>query len=131
VKAPGRAGFFQALALAEAAKCCTLAVMPNRKSGALLTMVFFAATILAAFCGSVALSEAAVDADANIQGEVLGLGAPCVQFRMDNGETVSLEGASPQHFKSGMKFKLSGNWMRVSTCMQGRAFKVLHSDEIQ
>ena len=69
--------------------------------------------------------------ESEIQGEVLGPGAPCVQFRMDNGETVSLDGASPQIFKAGMQFKVSGSWMRISTCMQGRAFKVLDAEEIK
>ena len=45
--------------------------------------------------------------DTKIQGKVLGKGAPCVQFLIDDGETVSLEGALPQLFKSGMKFKLT------------------------
>jgi hypothetical protein len=91
------------------------------------------AAILLAFSnlGLTRNSDAAVNADIIIDGEVMGQGAPCVQFRLDNGETVSLEGASPQLFKTGMKFKLSGNWMRISTCMQGRAFKVSHSEEVK
>jgi hypothetical protein len=76
-------------------------------------------------------SEAAVEADTKLQGEVLGQGAPCVQFRVDNGETISLDGASPQQFKRGMKLEIEGTWMRVSTCMQGRAFRISQSREIQ
>jgi hypothetical protein len=94
-------------------------------------MAFLAVLASATFLGGLlARTEAAVDAGTKIQGEVIGQGAPCVQFRMDSGETVSLDGASPQQFKRGMKLELEGTWMRMSTCMQGRAFRVLQSKEI-
>jgi hypothetical protein len=77
------------------------------------------------------IAGVAVGADLKISGEVLGQGAPCVQFLTDSGETVSLDGASPQDFKRGMRFEISGTWMRISTCMQGRAFRVLEYKEVQ
>jgi hypothetical protein len=104
--------------------------MTLTKRRAVLLLISSAGSALS-FGGLLIHSEAALGSEVSIQGEVLGRGAPCVQFRMDNGETVSLEGASPQSFKSGMKLKLLGNWMRISTCMQGRAFRVSHSEDIQ
>jgi hypothetical protein len=79
---------------------------------------------LAAHAGIVQAAEAGMQEPVILKGEVLGKGAPCVQFRAQNGETVSLHGASPQMFKKGMNLRLSGSWMRVSNCMQGRAFRV-------
>jgi hypothetical protein len=80
--------------------------------------VFFVSALTAASTGAVLSDETW------IRGEVLGQGAPCVQFRIDGGETISLQGASPQEFQQGMRLKLSGQWLRVSNCMQGRAFRV-------
>ena len=70
-------------------------------------------------------AERSVGGDIELTGEVMGLGAPCVQFRIDGGETISLQGASPQEFREGMKLSLTGNWLRISNCMQGRAFRVV------
>ena len=82
----------------------------------------------AALLAAAALARAAeqsVDGDIELKGEVMGLGAPCVQFRMEDGETISLQGASPQEFQKGMRLSLTGNWLRISNCMQGRAFRVV------
>ncbi len=59
-----------------------------------------------------------------ITGEVVGRGAVCMQFRIDGGETISLENAPKQIFETGARFELKGDWLRVSRCMQGRAFAV-------
>ena len=104
--------------------------MTHKNRSAVPLPLFYAAMALN-LGGMVQRSEAALSSEVAIQGEVLGKGATCIQFRVDNGETVSLEGASPQSFKSGMKLKLFGNWMRISTCMQGRAFRISHSEEIR
>ena len=82
----------------------------------------------AALLATAALPKAAeqsMDGDIELKGEVMGPGAPCVQFRIDSGETISLQGASPQEFQKGMKLSLTGNWLRISNCMQGRAFRVV------
>ena len=68
--------------------------------------------------------------DISIRGKVLGQGAPCVQFRLSGGETVSLQGASPQQFKKGMAMRVSGRWISVSNCMQGRTFQVKEFSKI-
>ncbi len=87
------------------------------------TMLIGAALLAAAALPLAA--EKSMDDDIELLGEVMGLGAPCVQFRVDSGETISLQGASPQEFQKGMKLRLSGQWLRISNCMQGRAFRVV------
>lgn len=86
--------------------------------------IFFGAALLAAAALPLA-AEKSMDGDVELLGVVMGLGAPCVQFRVDSGETISLHGASPQEFQEGMKLRLSGQWLRISNCMQGRAFRVV------
>lgn len=81
--------------------------------------------------GTAEAAGAGMGSEIKIQGQVLGQGAPCVQFRLSTGETISFDGAPPQQFKRGMKLAITGNWMRNSTCMQGRAFRVSQSQEIQ
>jgi hypothetical protein len=68
---------------------------------------------------------AALGEDIILSGTVLGKGAPCMQFRTSTGERISLQGVSPQDFKTGMKLRLTGRWLRISNCMQGRAFGVV------
>lgn len=87
------------------------------------TIMTGAALLVAAVLALAA--EQGVDGDIELKGEVMGLGAPCVQFRMEDGETISLQGASPQEFQKGMKLSVTGNWLRISNCMQGRAFRVV------
>jgi hypothetical protein len=70
-------------------------------------------------------ADSGVAGDIELRGEVMGIGAPCVQFRIDGGDTISLQGASPQEFQEGMKLVLTGQWLRISNCMQGRAFRVV------
>jgi hypothetical protein len=86
---------------------------------------FLAGAALLAAASLPQAAEQSVDGGIELKGEVMGLGAPCVQFRIDSGETVSLQGASPQEFQKGMKLSLTGNWLRISNCMQGRAFRVV------
>jgi hypothetical protein len=73
---------------------------------------------------------AGMDGDIELRGEVMGLGAPCVQFRIDGGETISLQGASPQDFQEGMHLAVTGQWLRISNCMQGRAFRVVRHEAL-
>lgn len=86
--------------------------------------ILIGAALLAAAALPLA-AEKSMEGDVELLGEVMGLGAPCVQFRVDSGETISLQGASPQEFQEGMKLRLFGQWLRVSNCMQGRAFRVV------
>jgi hypothetical protein len=86
--------------------------------------IFAGAALLAATALSLA-AEKSMDGEVELRGVVMGLGAPCVQFRVDSGETISLQGASPQEFQKGMKLRLYGQWLRISNCMQGRAFRVV------
>jgi hypothetical protein len=53
-----------------------------------------------------------------------GRGAVCAQFRMQDGTQISLENAPKQVFQTGTRFRLKGDWVRVSRCMQGKAFAV-------
>ncbi len=87
-----------------------------------------AVALLVAFAGH---GEAALSADITLSGTVAGKGAPCVQFRLASGETISLQGASPQEYSKGARFRLTGVWLRVSNCMQGRAFRVSSRVKIQ
>ena len=86
--------------------------------------IFVGAALLVAAAWPLA-AEKSMDGEVELLGVVMGLGAPCVQFRVDSGETISLQGASPQEFQEGMKLRLSGQWLRISNCMQGRAFRVV------
>jgi len=58
-----------------------------------------------------------------ITGAYVGPGAPCPQFRLTNGETISLSGAYPK-LVIGQPITLSGLWVGRSKCMQGREFNV-------
>lgn len=61
-----------------------------------------------------------------ISGTFAGQGIVCPQFRMDDGETISLSGAYPAQMKLGEKLTLSGRWAPESKCMQGREFRVFN-----
>jgi hypothetical protein len=76
------------------------------------------------------VEAAALGEEVTLSGTVVGKGTPCVQFRMSTGERISLQSASPQVFKTGMKMRLTGRWLRISNCMQGRAFGVTKHDKI-
>lgn len=61
-----------------------------------------------------------------IDGEVIGPGVLCPQFRLDSGEDISLE-ALPEGLhplQPGLRLRLTGEFVRVSRCMQGRGFRV-------
>jgi hypothetical protein len=81
-----------------------------------------AIALLAALAGP--QETAALGAEITVSGTVAGKGAPCVQFRLSSGETISLQSASPQNYEKGARLRLTGVWLRVSNCMQGRAFRV-------
>ena len=59
-----------------------------------------------------------------IEGEFLGLGLHCPQFRLSDGEEISLERlpVSLSELRPGMRLRLGGMFARASRCMQGRAF---------
>lgn len=59
-----------------------------------------------------------------VEGEHLGKGAECAQFRLASGEQISLDGADMRQFAIGDRLQVTGHFVRISTCMQGRAFLV-------
>lgn len=59
-----------------------------------------------------------------LRGAVVGGGAPCVQFRTDDGQQISLEGASPRDFAIGDRFEITGQFVAMSRCMQGPGFAI-------
>ena len=48
-------------------------------------------------------------------------GVECPQFRLTDGEVISLMGTPPDALGA---YTLVGRWARVSKCMQGRSFQV-------
>jgi len=62
--------------------------------------------------------------DEHIAGEIIGPGVTCLQFRMDTGEQISLEGSGVRGLAPGTLLHLTGKFARASRCMQGRAFIV-------
>lgn len=56
-----------------------------------------------------------------VSGMLIGPGVECPQFRLDDGEVISLVGAAPDQPGS---YQLTGRWARFSKCMQGRSFQV-------
>ena len=59
-----------------------------------------------------------------IDGEMIGAGVLCPQFRLLTGETISLESLPPAALTPGQRLRLSGQFARASRCQQGRAFLV-------
>ncbi|MCE6967294.1 hypothetical protein [Cereibacter sphaeroides] len=61
-----------------------------------------------------------------ITGTALGRGVLCPQFRLDDGEQISLEGLPPGSSAPapGQRLRLTGSFLRASRCQQGRAFRV-------
>ena len=59
-----------------------------------------------------------------IDGTYLGPGVECPQFRMTTGEQISLRGDALDHLTIGVLLQLTGQFLRVSPCMQGRAFHI-------
>lgn len=61
-----------------------------------------------------------------IDGEVIGAGVICPQFRLLSGEIISLESLPPAApaLTPGARLRLHGQFARASRCMQGRAFLV-------
>lgn len=57
-------------------------------------------------------------------GEYIGRGAECPQFRLDSGEQVSLEAADLSDVTPGTRLWVTGEFARISRCMQGRAIIV-------
>lgn len=60
----------------------------------------------------------------SIVGTFVGAGVLCPQFRLEDGETVSLSGAVPAEITAGTELTLNGRWAFESKCMQGREFRV-------
>jgi hypothetical protein len=58
------------------------------------------------------------------RGELLGRGVECMQLRLDSGEQISLEGQDFQAIPAGTVLRLTGDFARMSRCMQGRALIV-------
>lgn len=68
--------------------------------------------------------------DETITGEVIADGVLCPQFRTDTGEDISIEAlpAGAPDLKPGDRLRLTGQFIRVSRCMQGRGFVVSQID---
>lgn len=62
--------------------------------------------------------------DEIIDGEFLGPGVTCPQLRLKDGEQISLDGGDFRQVPKGARLKLSGTFVMMSTCMQGRSFLV-------
>lgn len=65
-----------------------------------------------------------------IEGTVLGPGAPCIQFRLADGRTVSLENAGADGYPAGARLRLTGHFVRMSRCMQGPGFLVARREPL-
>lgn len=61
-----------------------------------------------------------------IEGTFLGPGVECPQFLMTTGEQISLRGDGLDRMTIGALFQMTGQFLRVSPCMQGRAFQITH-----
>jgi hypothetical protein len=57
-----------------------------------------------------------------IAGEYLGRGVECAQMRLPTGEEISIEGQDFSEIALGTRLRLTGEFARMSRCMQGRAF---------
>lgn len=64
------------------------------------------------------------DGMVTLSGTYVGQGVNCPQFRLEDGETISLSGNYPALVASGGPIVLTGRWARESKCMQGREFRV-------
>jgi hypothetical protein len=62
--------------------------------------------------------------DGAIMGEFLGRGVECAQLRLHTGEQISIEGQDFSAVTPGTVLRLTGDFVRMSRCMQGRAFVV-------
>lgn len=65
-----------------------------------------------------------------IEGEVTGRGAVCVRFDAQGIGPVVLENAPRGIFRDGLRFRLSGDWVTRSRCMEGRVFAVRAHDPL-
>lgn len=63
-----------------------------------------------------------------VEGALTGAGVECPQFRLPDGETISLTGQPP---KDPGSYRLTGRWARFSYCMEGRTFDVQTFVEIK
>lgn len=111
-------------------RCCLVAVVPvlaacnPQDSDAPLDVLGGAAmsddTLVQEKPQAVVLPDGAVV----LRGQVVGGGAPCVQFRTEDGQQISLEGASAQDYAIGDRFEITGQFVALSRCMQGPGFVV-------
>jgi hypothetical protein len=79
------------------------------------------------FCGTLifmSLLTGLAIADDQINGTFLGRGVECPQFRVDTGEHISLRGDGLIPIAKGTPLTLTGQFLRVSPCMQGRTFHI-------
>jgi len=59
-----------------------------------------------------------------ITGVYIGKGVECPQFRLPDGEQISLDGPGFDRPPVGSALTLTGRFVNISTCMQGRTFLV-------
>ncbi|MFW2541898.1 hypothetical protein ACN2XU_04590 [Primorskyibacter sp. 2E107] len=81
-------------------------------------------TLSLALAGCAAMADGKPDL-AKITGHYVGPGVTCPQFQLDTGETISLSGVQETALQPGTPVVLEGLWQRMSTCMQGRDFRVV------
>ncbi len=82
-----------------------------------------AALLVLASTGAV-MANGTTPATETITGVFLGPGVECPQFRLEDGEQISLTGPVPEA-EIGSRLVLSGHWAAISFCMQGRTFRVV------
>jgi len=103
--------------------CCVGAkrAVSGWRGGLLLHLFLFA---LLAASGAEVRGGGVADALEQIDGIFLGRGVECPQFRTTTGEQISLTGVLLPQVAVGTQLHLTGTFIRISTCMQGRAFRV-------
>lgn len=90
-------------------------------------MAFLAALITSSVQAAAELSGAtqatSIEPEVIIVGTPFGRGVECALLRLKSGEMITLTGDLSE-LRRGEAALLAGDWVRVSTCMQGRTFQV-------
>ena len=63
-----------------------------------------------------------------IEGVYAGPGVECPLFKLTDGRLITLSGKLPA-LETEATFRLTGRWVRISTCMQGDTFQVFDAVE--
>ncbi len=62
--------------------------------------------------------------DETLEGVFLGKGVECPQLKLTSGEQISLSGAVAKDVALGEAVRVTGRFVNMSKCMQGRTFVV-------